>query len=51
MYINIKKCKVLCFGKSNQKFQYFMNGKPIHHFDFEKDLGVIIYKRFEFSEQ
>ena len=42
MAFNVKKCKVLHFGRTNPRFKYFMNGEEVEAVKEEKDLGVYI---------
>ena len=42
MTFNVDKCKVMHFGRNNQKYQYLMNGQPLQTSDCEKDIGVLI---------
>ena len=37
-----KKCKVIHYGKLNEKMDYTLNGHPLIHVTEEKDLGIIM---------
>ena len=42
MLFNIDKCHILHFGAMNPCREYQINGHPLKHVDYEKDLGVLI---------
>ena len=44
MQFNIKKCKVVHFGKRNLGFMYSMEGHCLENVEYEKDLGVVMSK-------
>jgi hypothetical protein len=51
MSLNESKCKVIHIGKSNQKFNYHINGHQVLKVEFEKDLGVIISSDLKWDRQ
>ena len=42
MCFNLDKCKILHVGRSNQQYNYSMNGVPLAVTEKERDIGVII---------
>jgi hypothetical protein len=42
MEYNVKKCKVMHFGRSNPKHVYSMGGQPLEETSEETDLGVVV---------
>ena len=42
MDFNIKKCKIMPFGRRNQNFKYHMNGVQLSQVDCERDIGVCV---------
>ena len=55
MRLNVEKCKVIHFGKSNSRSVYCMtndsgNKRKIEKTNLEKDLGVIVYNDLMWSE-
>jgi len=44
MQFNVKKCRVVHFGKGNLGFTYSMAGQCLEDVDYEKDLGVVVSK-------
>ena len=40
MEFNVKKCKIMHFGRSNIKFKYTMNGVELAVVESERDIGV-----------
>lgn len=42
MAFNIKKCKVMHFGRNNPKTKYFINGEELEEDEYERDIGVKI---------
>jgi hypothetical protein len=48
MFINIKKTKVMYFGKTNPKHPYEINGERIEAVDHIKDLGVFVDPELKF---
>jgi len=51
MQFNVKKCKVVHFGKGNLGFTYSMEGQCLEDVDFEKDLGVLVSKDLKVPRQ
>ena len=51
MQFNVKKCKVVHFGKGNLDFSYSMEGHCLENVDYEKDLGVVMSKDLEVARQ
>ena len=51
MAFNVKKCKVLHFGRTNPRFKYFMNGEEVETAKEEKDLGVYIEESLKPARQ
>jgi hypothetical protein len=51
MEFNYEKCVCLHLGKKNNNFDYHLNNLPLKSVNKEKDLGIIIDKNFNFSEQ
>jgi len=42
MLFNTSKCKVMHIGKSQKKYQYYMNNQQLEEVTQEKDLGILI---------
>ena len=51
MQFNVKKCKVVHFGKGNLGFSYSMEGHCLENVDYNKDLGVVMSKDLEVARQ
>jgi hypothetical protein len=51
MQFNIKKCKVMHFGRNNPKFVYKMNGESLEEVDVERDIGVTVHSDLKPSAQ
>ena len=51
MMFNEKKCKVVHFGRNNQRFNYSMNGVNLEKSDCERDLGVLMCSTMKPSKQ
>jgi len=51
MQFNVKKCKVVHFGKGNLGFTYSMAGQCLEEVDYEKDLGVVVSKDLKVVQQ
>ena len=51
MSFNIKKCKVMHFGKNNIRYGYKMNGRDLEEVKEEKDLGVWMEEDMRPSKQ
>jgi len=51
MSFNTKKCKVMHAVRTNQRFDYVMEGQTLHTVDSEKDLGVMISSDLKSSNQ
>ena len=51
MSFNVKKCKVMHYGKNNIRYQYSMNGCAIEEVKEEKDLGVWMEEDLKSSKQ
>ena len=51
MSFNVKKCKVMHFGKKNIRYGYTMNGHAIEEVKEEKDLGVWMEEDLRPSKQ
>ena len=51
MEFNIKKCKILHFGKKNPQYEYTMDGEILATAEEEKDLGVWISTSLKPSKQ
>ena len=51
MAFNVKKCKVLHVGRTNPKYQYFLNGEKVEAVKEEKDLGVYIEDNMKPTKQ
>jgi hypothetical protein len=52
LYLNIDKCKVLHLGelKTNNKTMYYLNGIPLQTTEFEKDLGIIVNHKLNWTQ-
>ena len=51
MPLNVKKCKVMHVGRTNQSIQYEINGEKIQTVEQEVDLGVIIKDNLKVDAQ
>ena len=51
MAFNVNKCKVLHVGRTNPKFQYYLNGEAVEAVKDEKDLGVFIEDNMKPTKQ
>ena len=51
MSFNVKKCKVMHYGRSNIRYGYSMNGSAIEEVKEEKDLGVWVEEDLKSSKQ
>ena len=51
MSFNVKKCKVLHVGRTNPRYQYFLNGEEVEEVKEEKDLGVLVEDTMKPSKQ
>ena len=51
MAFNVKKCKVIHFGRKNPGHRYFMDGNEILEAEEEKDLGVLIENTMKPTKQ
>ncbi|XP_073516627.1 uncharacterized protein [Phyllobates terribilis] len=51
MGFNADKCKVMHMGKKNSSHPYILNGKPLGKSDMEKDLGVLVNGKLNWSAQ
>ena len=51
MPFNSSKCKVMHFGRSNQRFQYYMSGQLLKATEEERDLGVRLTANLKPSRQ
>ena len=51
MQFNVKKCKVVHYGKGNPGFSYSMEGHCLENVDYEKDLGVVMSKDLKVAHQ
>ena len=50
MEFNVKKCKIIHFGKKNLKFKYKMNGEELAVVECERDVGVKITSNLKPSD-
>jgi ribonuclease P/MRP protein subunit RPP40 len=50
MEFNVKKCKIIHFGKKNPKFKYTMNGEELEVVECERDVGVKITSNLKPSD-
>jgi Reverse transcriptase (RNA-dependent DNA polymerase) len=53
LYLNIDKCKVLHLGGTkfqNNKTTYYLNGIPLQTTEFEKDLGIIVNQKLNWTQ-
>ena len=48
---NVGKCKVMHFGRVNQKRDYYMKNQKLETTSTEKDLGIVITSDLKSSEQ
>jgi len=46
MLFNVGKCKVMHFGRVNQKRDYYMKDQKLETTSIEKDLGIVITSDF-----
>jgi hypothetical protein len=44
MSFNVKKCKVVHFGRTNKKYSYEMNGERLAEVEEERDIGVEVHQ-------
>ena len=51
LLFNVKKCKIMHFGGSNQRFSYTMDGVKLEEVRVEKDVGVLVADNLRPSEQ
>jgi hypothetical protein len=51
MSFNVKKCKVVHFGRSNKKYEYTMLGEKLAEADAERDIGVEVQNNLKPSKQ
>jgi hypothetical protein len=51
MSFNVKKCKVMHFGRNNPHHDYEMHGESLEKVDEERDIGVTVSKNFKPSAQ
>jgi len=51
MLFNVGKCKVMHFGRLNQKRDYYMKDHKLETTSTEKDLGIVITSDLKSSEQ
>ena len=51
MCFNESKCKVLHFGRRNEKIDYKLNGVSLDKSDSEKDIGVIVHTSLKPTDQ
>ena len=42
MEFNVKKCKVMHVGRSNQHCEYIMAGSVLQRVNKERDIGVVV---------
>jgi hypothetical protein len=47
MQFNVKKCKVMHFGRGNPQYEYFMAGEKLQCVDDERDIGVTVTKNLK----
>jgi hypothetical protein len=50
MSFNVKKCKVVHFGRSNKKYSYEMNGEQLAEVEEERDIGVEVHQSLKPSK-
>ena len=51
MLFNVGKCKVMHFGRMNQKRDYYIKDQKLETTSTEKDLGIVITSDLKSSEQ
>ncbi len=51
MLFNEKKCVVMHFGHSNERPDYFLNGKKLKVVEEHKDIGIYIDNKLKFGKQ
>jgi hypothetical protein len=51
MSFNVKKCKVVHFGRTNKKFAYTMNGEILAEAEEERDIGVEVHQSLKTAKQ
>jgi hypothetical protein len=51
MQFNVKKCKVMHFGRNNPQHDYFMAGEKLQKVDDERDIGITVTKNVKSSAQ
>jgi hypothetical protein len=51
MAFNVKKCKVVHFGRSNKKYEYKMLGEKLAEAEAERDIGVEVQNNLKPSKQ
>jgi hypothetical protein len=51
MRFNVKKCKVMHFGRNNPQYEYEMNGEKLETVEEERDIGVAITQNLKPSVQ
>ena len=51
MPFNVKKCKVMHFGKENPHFTYCINGLKLEYTKAERDLAVLFAENLNVAEQ
>jgi Reverse transcriptase (RNA-dependent DNA polymerase)/Endonuclease-reverse transcriptase len=51
MQFNVKKCKIMHFGRNNPQYDYEMNGEKLERVEEERDIGVTVNKNLKPSSQ
>jgi ribonucleases P/MRP protein subunit RPP40 len=51
MQFNVKKCKIMHFGRNNPQYDYEMNGEKLEKVEEERDIGVTVNKNLKPSSQ
>jgi Reverse transcriptase (RNA-dependent DNA polymerase)/Endonuclease-reverse transcriptase len=51
MQFNVKKCKVVHFGRSNQCYEYSMDGDKLEVSEEERDIGIEIHQSLKPTKQ
>jgi hypothetical protein len=51
MDFNIKKCKVVHFGRSNKCYEYTMRGQKLQVAEEERDIGVEVHQSLKPARQ
>jgi hypothetical protein len=51
MSFNVKKCKVVHFGRTSKKYSYEMNGERLAEVKEERDIGVEVHQSLKPSKQ